>query len=58
VQLWSVDSWSLMQAIPVSAKVVSAVAISPDSSLLAIGGADRKIRIWQIRQIAQDAGLV
>jgi WD40 repeat protein len=48
VQLWSVEDWVLASEVPVGTKVASALAFSPDGCLLAIGGADRKIRIWKI----------
>ena len=48
VQLWSVEAWELAAELPISTKVVSSLAFSPDGQLLAIGGADRKIRIWEI----------
>jgi WD40 repeat protein len=48
VQLWLLKDWQLLSEIPVSTKVVSSVAFSQDGDLLAIGGADNKIRIWEI----------
>jgi WD40 repeat protein len=48
VQLRSRKDWQLLSEMPVSTKVVSSVAFSQDGDLLAIGGADNKIRIWEI----------
>ena len=48
VQLWSVKDWQQTSEIPISTKVVSSLAFSPDGSWLAIGGADNKIRIWEL----------
>jgi WD40 repeat protein len=49
VQLWSVGDWSQQAELPVDTKSLSAPAFSPDGQWLAVGGADRKIRVWQLR---------
>ena len=48
VQLWKIESQQLVAELPVSTKVVSSMAFSHDGQLFAIGGADRKIRIWEL----------
>jgi WD40 repeat protein len=48
VQLWSVKEWELQAELPVSTKVVSAMAFSPDGQWLVLGGADKKIRVWEL----------
>jgi WD40 repeat protein len=50
VQLWSVDDWELKAELPVSTKVVSSLAFSPDGKWLALGGADKKIRVWFVER--------
>jgi WD40 repeat protein len=46
IQLWSVDEWKLAAELPISTKVASAMAYSEDGRWLAIGGADKKVRIF------------
>jgi WD40 repeat protein len=46
VQLWSVDEWKLAAELPISTKVASAMAYSQDGRWLAVGGADKKVRIF------------
>jgi WD40 repeat protein len=48
VQLWWVEDWRLAATVPVSTRVVSSLVFSPDGQLLAIGGADKRIRILEI----------
>lgn len=48
VQLWQVDPWELQAEIPVSTKSIGSMAYSADSQLLAIGGADKRIRVWSL----------
>jgi WD40 repeat protein len=43
----SVADWALLQELPVSTRVVSSMAFSPNGKWLAIGGADNKVRVWQ-----------
>ena len=46
VQVWSAAEWELREELPVSTKVVSSMAFSPDGQWLAAGAADKKIRVW------------
>jgi WD40 repeat protein len=48
VQLWSIGDWTLQAELPISTKVVSSMAFSPGGETLAVGGADNKIRIWEL----------
>jgi WD40 repeat protein len=48
VQLWSVGDLSLQAEFPVNTKVINGIAFSPDGRWLAIGAADKKIRIWEL----------
>jgi WD40 repeat protein len=48
VQLRSVEDWALQADLPVSTKVVSAMAFSPDGRWLVVGAADNRIRIWAL----------
>jgi WD40 repeat protein len=48
VQLWSVSDWALQAELPVSTKVVNGMAFSPDGRWLAVGAADRRIRVWAL----------
>ena len=42
VKLWSVPDWKL-----IGTKSVGGMAFSPDGRWLAVGAADRKIRVWE-----------
>jgi WD40 repeat protein len=46
--LWSIEDWTLEGELPISTKVVSSMAFSPSGETLAVGGADNRIRIWDI----------
>jgi len=48
VQIWSARDLSLQAELPVSTKVINGIAFSPDGRWLAIGAADKKIRIWEL----------
>ena len=48
VQIWSLAGWELAAELPVSTKVVSAMTFSPDGRWFVAGGADKKVRVWQI----------
>ena len=48
VEIWSLPECEPEEALPVSTKVVSSLAFSPDGRWLAAGAADRKIRVWAI----------
>ncbi len=46
VQLWSVGEWAILNEIPIGTPAVNSVAFSADGRWLAVGAADKKIRIW------------
>ena len=47
VQLWLVAEWRLQAELPISTKAVGGMAFSPDGRWLAVGAANKKIRIWK-----------
>ncbi|UCC65634.1 MAG: hypothetical protein JSV36_03125 [Anaerolineae bacterium] len=50
VRLWSVSDWGLVSTFEGhanSTKAVNGMAFSPDGRWLAVGAADRKIRVWE-----------
>ena len=47
VQLWRLPEWTLAETVSVDAKVLSSVAFSADGKALAVGGADRRIRVFE-----------
>jgi WD40 repeat protein len=48
VHLMSMDNWSLQEELEIGTKAVNGIAFSPNGRWLAIGAADRKIRIWEL----------
>ena len=48
VELRSVAGGALQAEIPIGTKVVNGTAFSPDGTQLAVGAADKKIRVWEI----------
>jgi len=48
VQIYAFPGWELLDEQPVAAKVLNAVAFSPSGNLLAVGAADRMVRLWKL----------
>jgi WD40 repeat protein len=48
VQLWSTEDWTLRSELPIGTKAVNGMAFSPDGRWVAVGAADKKIRVWEI----------
>jgi WD40 repeat protein len=48
VEIWSVDDWELQAELAIGTKAVNGMAFSPAGNWLAVGAADRKIRIWNL----------
>lgn len=46
VKLFDTLDFSLQNILPVTTKVINAIAFSPDGKWVALGAADKKIRIW------------
>lgn len=46
VDIMSVAKWTKLNELAISAKSVGSAAFSPDGRWLAVGAADRKIRVW------------
>ncbi|MEM7331006.1 MAG: hypothetical protein AAF490_02865 [Chloroflexota bacterium] len=46
-QIWALPRWSERASIPIKPKSLSSAAFSPNGKLLAIGSADKKIRIYR-----------
>jgi len=47
VKLFDVIDFSLLYTLPVTTRVINGIAFSPDGKWLALGAADKKIRIWE-----------
>lgn len=48
VEIWGIDEWELEAELAISTKVASAMAFSPDGKWLAVGGADKKVRVFEM----------
>jgi WD40 repeat protein len=46
VDIMDLESWSKLKELTIGAKSVGSAAFSPDGRWLAVGAADRKIRVW------------
>jgi WD40 repeat protein len=46
VQVRSIAEWTLQAELMVGTKAVNGMAFSADGKMLAVGAADRKIRVW------------
>jgi WD40 repeat protein len=51
VDLYDTEDWKLEAQLPISTKAVNGVAYSPDGKWLAVGAADKKIRIFDLEAI-------
>lgn len=47
VELRQLADWSLLEALPVSTKVVHATAFAPDGQTVVASGGDGKLRVWR-----------
>ncbi len=48
VDLYDTDGWELIAQLPISTNAVNGVAFSPDGRWLAVGAADKKIRVFEM----------
>lgn len=46
MKLFNTLDFSLQNILPVSTRVINGIAFSPDGKWVALGAADKKIRIW------------
>jgi WD40 repeat protein len=51
VDLYNTAEWELTAQLPISTPAVNGVAFSPDGKWLAVGAADKKIRIFELGAI-------
>ena len=49
VEVFKVEGWEFVGELPISTKSVTGLAFSPDQRWLAIGGADKQIRVWDLQ---------
>jgi WD40 repeat protein len=52
VQIRSYPAWKSLLELSVDAKVLNAAAFSPSGKWLVVGGADRKIRVWNLEGLS------
>jgi WD40 repeat protein len=48
VQFWATGDWTVQQELPIGTPAVNSVAFSNDGHWLAVGAADKKIRVWSL----------
>jgi WD40 repeat protein len=48
VQFWATGDWTVQQELPIGTSAVNSVAFSNDGHWLAVGAADKKIRVWSL----------
>jgi WD40 repeat protein len=48
IQIRRVSDWQLVVEVKPGARVIPAISFSPDGHWLAVGAADKKIRVWEI----------
>jgi WD40 repeat protein len=51
VALWEVGSWDLVNSISTDKRGASALAFSPDSRLLAVGGVRNQLGVWTVADL-------
>jgi WD40 repeat protein len=51
IQFRNLENWTMAYDLNVGAKAVNGVALSPDGLWLAVGAADKKIRIWRYHEL-------
>lgn len=48
IQIWDIGSWDPVEELTVGIKAIGGMAFSPDRTRFAAGGADGKIRVWDM----------